>query len=275
MRGPAIAERSGNLNVMTTCWTEVHAAHHGAEGEATAARRMLAERYAAPARRYLLKILKDPEAADDLAQEFLARFLAGAFHRADPERGRFRDFLKRSLYHLAVDYLRQQRHRHAPLPSDFEPVAAEDSPAEAGPEFLQACREELLAVVWQALADQEQRTGQPFYTVLRFRAEHPSEDSAEMAARLGIILGRPLTAVWVRQTLHRARERFAALLLEELARRSGIESADELEQELVELDLLEYCRTALAAWRGRRTPRLEDSPRGVGGVGGVGVANEW
>jgi hypothetical protein len=46
--------------------------------------------------------------------------------------------------------------------------------------------------------------------------------------------------------LHRAREKFAVLLLDEV--RNSLESQDpeQLEQELLELRLFEYCRPALA-----------------------------
>jgi RNA polymerase sigma-70 factor (ECF subfamily) len=81
--------------------------------------------------------------------------------------------------------------------------------------------------------------------VLRFRAENADVRSAEMARQLQARLGKPLTGAGVRQTLHRARERFADLLLEEVARSLETSEVDRLEQELIDLDLLTYCRDAL------------------------------
>ena len=49
----------------------------------------------------------------------------------------------------------------------------------------------------------------------------------------------------VRQTLHRARERFADLLLDEVIQSLDHPDAERLEQELIDLALLEYCRPAL------------------------------
>jgi RNA polymerase sigma-70 factor (ECF subfamily) len=66
-----------------------------------------------------------------------------------------------------------------------------------------------------------------------------------MAAQLGAQVGKPFTAGSIRQVLHRARERFAALLLDEVARTLVHPSRDDLELELIELGLLEYCRSAL------------------------------
>jgi DNA-directed RNA polymerase specialized sigma24 family protein len=59
--------------------------------------------------RYLLKALRDPEAAAEQSQEFALRFVRSDFKEADPERGRFRDFLRTVLYHLVVNYYREGR----------------------------------------------------------------------------------------------------------------------------------------------------------------------
>jgi hypothetical protein len=66
-----------------------------------------------------------------------------------------------------------------------------------------------------------------------------------MAEKLSARLGRELTAAGVRKTLERARDRFAALLLDEIVHTLGAPSAEQLEEELIELNLLEHCRAAL------------------------------
>ena len=65
------------------------------------------------------------------------------------------------------------------------------------------------------------------------------------AAQLSAQSGKPWTAVGVRQLLHRARNLFADVLVEEVARSLESSGQDELEQELVDLDLLSYCQAAL------------------------------
>src|SRR5262249_10904360 len=77
---------------------------------------VLLRRYGAAARRYLLGSLRDADAAEDLAQEFALRFLRGDFKGADPQRGRFRDFLKGVLSHLVAAY-----HRRRPPPCPQTP----------------------------------------------------------------------------------------------------------------------------------------------------------
>jgi hypothetical protein len=81
--------------------------------------------------------------------------------------------------------------------------------------------------------------------VLRYRAEHPDVRSGDMADALSRQVAKPLTAAGVRQTLHRAREKFADFLLDEVSHSLHGPTPDQLEQELVTLGLLEYCRPAL------------------------------
>jgi RNA polymerase sigma-70 factor (ECF subfamily) len=66
-----------------------------------------------------------------------------------------------------------------------------------------------------------------------------------MAQQLTTRLQRSFTANSVRQTLHRAREKFAELLLEETARSLGTSERERLQQELADLNLLKYCQPLL------------------------------
>jgi hypothetical protein len=56
----------------------------------------------------------------------------------------------------------------------------------------------------------------------------------------------------VRVLLHRAREAFAELLLAEVTESLTDGSLDEAEEELIELDLFDYCRPALDRRRGKQ-----------------------
>ena len=81
--------------------------------------------------------------------------------------------------------------------------------------------------------------------MLRLRADHPELPSPQLAERLAAELGRPMTADGVRQALHRARGRFAELLLDEVAQSLTAPDPEQLEQELIDLRLLSYCQPAL------------------------------
>jgi len=232
-------ELDQRLSRIATHWSTVYRAHHAAADAATAAQWSLLERYRSAVFRYLLGAVHEVDAAEDLAQEFALRFLRGDFHRADPERGRFRDFLKTALFHLAVDFHKKRKRAHAHLRGveHLEDFSAESEDRK----FLTGWQDEMLARAWAALAEIERRSGQPFHTVLRFRADHPDLRSPQLAAQLG----RSLTATHVRQLLHRAREKFADLLVEEVKLSLTDPTPEQLEQEVIDLGLLEYCGSAL------------------------------
>ena len=233
-------ELDQRLSRMSTVWTMVFEAHGGEADAATAAMSGLALRYSGVVYRYLLGAVRDPDAAAELSQELALRILRGAFRHADPSRGRFRDYLKTALIHLVDDYRAAQRSRPRPLPRD-EPA----SPAPAGPEteadFLESWRAELLDRTWKALA-----AAQPMYhAVLLFRVENPDVPSPRMAEELGARLGTSLRPDQVRKALQRSHAKFAELLIDEVAITMGEPSRDELAEELREVELLKYCRSAL------------------------------
>jgi RNA polymerase sigma factor (sigma-70 family) len=233
------------LSLIPTLWSLVCRAHHGSAEEANSARQQLLERYGAAVQRYLRRMLRDRDAADEVFQEFALHLLRGDLHGADPKRGRFRDFVKGTLFHLIANYRKQRREFPAPLPVGRAEPEANLEDHESDRQFVDSWCDELLARAWAALAELEAKTGHPLYAVLRFRADHSEMRSPQMAERLTAQLGRPLTAVGVRQILHRARQKFADLLLEEVAQSLNNPTPEHLRQELVELGLFTYCRPAL------------------------------
>jgi RNA polymerase sigma-70 factor (ECF subfamily) len=239
------ANSPDHLSLIPTIWSLVYAAHHGTAEAAKAARHELLLRYGDAARRYLAKVLRQPDAVDEVFQEFSVRLFRGNLHGADPERGRFRNFVKGTLFHLIADYRKRQARWPGPLPDDGAALVASGDGADSDHSFVESWCDELLARAWARLKQAEAETGQPYHAVLRFRADHPDLRSPQLAEALAAQLGRAFTAVGVRQTLHRARQRFATVLLDEVAHSLANPSEDELHEELVELGLLDYCRPAL------------------------------
>ncbi len=239
------------LHGISTLWTVVRQARDGPREAVAPAQEALLLRYGRAVHRYLLGALRDAEAAEDLSQEFALRFLRGDFRGADPQRGRFRDFVKGVLSHLIADY---HRRRPPPLPltpRGPEPAAPAEPPPDPDADFVKSWCEGLLARAWEALERHQAVTGRPVYTLLRFRADHPDAGSAEMAEQIGTRLGRPLTVAGVRQMLHRARDRYMDLLVAEVVQTLDAPTAEQVEQELIDLGLLEFCRPALNRLRRR------------------------
>jgi RNA polymerase sigma-70 factor (ECF subfamily) len=232
------SERNLRLSRIATQWSMVADAHR-ASGDAAAARQRLFEQYAAPVYRYLLGAVRNEDVAEELCHEFAARFFAGDFGRADPQRGRFRDYVKRSLSNLVNDYFRTQSRWPRPLPEQAQFAAAEIEEADRA--FDASLREEILAQTWKSLEAKHPS----YYAVLRLRVDRPDLRSQGVADELNRQRGKHITADTVRKTMERARAKFEELLVEEVAIACNAPTNEELALELQQLDLLKYCVAAM------------------------------
>jgi hypothetical protein len=230
------------LSQISTMWTVLAQAHTGPPAEAAAARQLLIERYGGAVKGYLRKVVGDPDAADDLAQQFALGLVRGEFRGADPQRGRFRGYVKAVLFHLVSKHWRREKRNPQPLSETQVPVAA---PSDDSATFDRTWRSALLIRAWKTL----QAAHLIGYAALRFKTDRGDESSDAMAAELTRIAGRPIAPAAARQHLHRARERFADYLLDAVAHSLAEPTAENLTDELTELGLLEYCRDALQRYR--------------------------
>ncbi len=239
-------DHDSRLSRIETLWSVVQRAHDDDRSAAQAAQQQLLDRYEPAVMRYLLGALRHPDAADEVFQEFALRFVRGDFQKASPERGRFRSFVKTAIYHLIVDYQRRSKRERRNQDLPFDHAAPLPSIEQMDAEFTSSWRIELLAQTWLDLHDREEETGKPYYTVLRFRADHSDLRSPELAAELTKQLNRPINAGNVRVLVHRARELFADLLVANVEMSLENPTREELENELIALDLLSYCKPTLA-----------------------------
>jgi RNA polymerase sigma-70 factor (ECF subfamily) len=202
-------------------------------------------RYAPAIRRYLGAVLRDPDAVDEVTQDFLVNALQRRFD-AGAVRGRFRHYLKAALRNAAATYWRR-------LPPASQAAAAEPAAEDPAGErvWLDDWRRCLLERAWDALeARQRAAPDSLCYAALRLTADHPDEDSAALAARAAALCGRPVRPDAFRKQLSRARRLFARLLAAEAARTLEDPTPALVEEELADLGLLVHVRPYLPAdWR--------------------------
>ena len=173
-----------------TLWSVVKRAHGNDSEAARSARHELLARYGGAIRRYLMAAIRGPGDRRGAFTGLLAAVSQCDFRNADPGRGRFRDYLKTSVYHMIVAHHARKKRQALPLPDDQAgPAVMPDEPT--FDEFRrELARNESLANAWEALASAESKGGPPHHTVLKFRADHPDLSSTEMADQLTQRVGR-------------------------------------------------------------------------------------
>ncbi len=237
------SELTLSLNEIPTLWTVLRRAHDGA-ADAPAAQEFFCRRYHKAITRYLRRLVGD--AADDEAQKFFVAFLGGVFRHADPDVGSFRHYVMKALRHQAAKYW-QARQRGATAPLELVQAEVPDAAA-AERELLQADRAAVIALAFAAL-----RARKPdFHAALRMRTDHEDLAVLQLAAMFSRELGKEVSAAAFRQTLHRAREMFAELVVEQVAATLTDPSARAVEEELAALGLLGRCRDAVDRYHAAR-----------------------
>ena len=204
------------------------------------------EIYGGAIKRYLLTALGDETAAHDLYQEFALKLIKGDFQRATPARGKFRFFVKTVVRNLIRSHFRKQNRdaKSAVAVEDLQVANENESNDQQDQLFSESWRDDLLFRTWQTLAEHQRRSDTTYYTTLNLRVARPELNGTEFAAALSTELGRDIKPATARVQLHRAREKFATLLIDDVASSLEDNSRDTVEQELIELGLIEYCRPA-------------------------------
>jgi RNA polymerase sigma-70 factor (ECF subfamily) len=232
-----------HLDELSTSWTLLQQAQKGGEDRSRACA-ALVQRYQQVVRRYLAGALRHdpdaPQALDECEQECWVRLVEGRFAGANPQRGRFRNYLRAVLINLIHDHRRSRCRRDFADLGELDP----ETPPVSDEEYRDVYRFELLRRTLERLRDQDERTGQRFHEVLQARRAHPDESMEALAQRLSRPGEQTRNAGWVRITLYRARQRLCELLRQEVAGELTNPTPEAVDEELAELRLLAYCQQA-------------------------------
>jgi len=222
----------------TTHWSVVLAAGQSADARASAALEQLCCTYWYPLYAYVRRRGFSHEDAQDLTQAFFAHLLRKDFlNGVGPEKGRFRSFLLACLKHFLVDEWEKagtaKRGGNCPaLPLDMEKAEERyqlEARVEANPESLFERRwaMDLLERVLDRLRHEAADSGRrAVFAELEccLLGDRLTETYAQFGSRLG------LSETAVKVTVHRLRQRYRALLLEEVAH--TVTRPEELEAEM-------------------------------------------
>jgi len=202
----------------TTQWSLVL----GARGEGVDARvalDALCRIYRRPVVSYIRAKGHAAEIAEDLTQEFFARFLeANAFSAADPNRGRFRAYLLTAVKHFLINAGKGKSALKRGGASCIESIdlAGCDIPSDDTPErdYDQTWAAVVLDLAFRRLRAEAELAGkhEQFARLRNFLIETPSTAEYEQAA---VVLGMRRNTIAV--TVHRMRERLRDLARDVIA----------------------------------------------------------
>lgn len=243
-------DRDEHLSQIATSWSMVRNATAPDHPDRKPAQEQLLGIYSDSIRRYLMACLRDQSPADEVYQNFALKLVRGDLGAADPDRGKFRHFVKRVLYHLIVDFHRRKQREGAKQelvadPSDHRVAGDPGDDAE----FRKNWREGLLSHAWDQLKVDQQQRGGIYHSLLYAKVNGPNLSNDELLDRLEKETGTRPKSSSMRVTLHRARQRFADYLVEAVENSLPDRTPESLEEELIELDLMRYCEEALSRRR--------------------------
>jgi DNA-directed RNA polymerase specialized sigma24 family protein len=232
------------LSTINTQWSVVLQAARGHDQQAALAQLNVLANYLGVVERYLRGALRDDHAAEELAQEFVLRLIRGDFGAIDPNKGRFRDYLKTVLFRMVAQRQRERSLAGVSLEVVAEPMdTVSDDPA-----FNESWRNELIEMAWRGLRDLEKQKGKPFNAVLLHSMSGDGEVPPDLvAAKLSLQFKKKYSASYVRKLRERARDKFAEILLAHVQNSLDQATDAAVEHELRSLGLWPYCRRVLGA----------------------------
>lgn len=199
-------------------------------------------RYSRAIQKYVQAIVKNPQDAEDVTQEFLTKVFEKSFCPQNVSAGRFRNYLRGAVRFVALNHWRQRRPEQLSDEVAHSLLQPEESSETVWITEWRTC---LLDRVWQELElheNQKQADGNLYYSALRQYTENPQASSEDQAAALSVKLGRPLRADAYRQQVSRARKKFAQMVVQEVRRTLQHPTDETLQQELMDLELWDYVK---------------------------------
>jgi len=242
------AEANSRLSRIETRWSVVRQAHDTDRELASSAKHDLISQYGGAIRNYLGGAVRNDDLAGDLYQDFVVKFLRGDFRNVSPEKGRFRSFVKTVLFRMVAQHFRNKS-RDKVVDVDVAVVEQDVENDKQEEKFVGVWRDEVLNRTWKKLAESEVASGSRHHTVLLAKVENPLANGDELAAIIGEAVGKEISSANARVMVHRSREKFAMLMIEDVSESLDNPVREAVEQELIELGLIEYCRDSIDRYK--------------------------
>lgn len=226
---------SGSCQFQRTHWTEILSAKQASSAEAAAALERLCSVYWWPLYGFVRRRGRSPQDAEDLTQEFFARFLAGDFlESVDQSKGKFRSYLLAAMENLMSkewhkENTQKRGGKYTFVSADAEELFLQIPASTLTPEqvYDQQWAMALLNRVVDRLKAEFFADGkQAFFEATKscLTGEKPAELYADLAAQLGTTEGG------LKMAVIRMKKRYRGLLREEVAH--TVSNREHIDEEL-------------------------------------------
>ena len=167
------------LNRISTRWTAVNNPT------------LFVKRYGRAIRKYIATLVRDPNDAEEVEQEFMLRMVQKGFHSADANKGKFRYYLITIIRNAATQWLCRRNQ----VPMSIEGLEQMPVSDVSQLEWTSDWRKCILKAAWKSLDKYQKRTtNNLFCTVLRAFAQFPEDDSPTLARKVSEMTDQLLTS---------------------------------------------------------------------------------
>lgn len=209
-------------------------------------------RYYTAIRAFLGKKLGSTQKVDEVWDFFLQKFLEGQLSKYEPSVGSFRTYLKTVLRRTCYEYARKNAQDNGVLQMDSAMGANLQADIEANDEIAdQAFNRKLIDSIFNRSLAAIEHVDHLYFITLKLTTEAIAKDiqpptSLELASILSAESGKAISRDNARTIKSRATKQFAKQIITEVRELIQSSNLEEVENVLVDIGILKYCKKALA-----------------------------
>lgn len=208
-------------------------------------------RYEKAIKAFLGKKLGNLDKVEQVYAFFIQKCMEGKLSNYDPAKASFRKYLKTVLRNSCYEYARQNA-----AEDNWVQMETGISPTDNAIDQLadQAFNQKLIETIFRRALDSIENVDHLYFITIKLITEATYRDikppsSSELASILSANGGRPISEENARKIKSRAKKVFAKRIILEVGELIGTDNLDELENALIDIGILQYCKKALAKMR--------------------------
>lgn len=216
-------------------------------------------RYQVAIKAFLGKKLGNNQRVEEVWDFFLQKFLEGRMSKYDPDTGSFRTYLKTVLRRTCYEYAR----KNADIDGGLQMDSVMAANLEANDEIAdQAFNRKLVDSIFKRALAAIERIDSLYFVTLKLITGAIAQDikppnSMELASILSAESGKAISRDNARTIKSRATKQFARQIILEVSELITTSDLNEVENALIDIGILKYCKKALAKMKEKESKARE------------------